>query len=324
MRSSWAPLPVFLAFGSALVLASAGSAGCGSDGTKPSTSSTSSTSSSGGSAGDSGASSSTSSSGNSGTSGGAEPPALATVTVTNESMTSGGAKRTYVLVVPKTYDAARAYPLVMVFHGQPGTAVAMHQFHPFEVASQQEAVLVYPDGTNLEWNLTGPTAVNADMQFVKALVDEVASKVSIDKTRVFGDGYSNGGFMVNQLACRLGLFKAIASHAGGAPYEPPETGPARYPNGYVKCAADVRTPAIVLHGEADGVVTPDSGEFDAMYWAYVNGCAATRSATTPSPCTTYDGCPAGKPVVWCSIPSLGHLIWSNGAAAAWAFFSSLP
>ena len=80
---------------------------------------------------------------------------------------------------------------------------------------------------------------------------------------------------------------------------------------------------MILHGDADTTVTPDSGDFSAVYWAALNGCAETRAATTPTPCLKYDGCPTDKPVLWCLIPNLGHSVWDKGATEGWAWMKAL-
>jgi len=76
-----------------------------------------------------------------------------------------------------------------------------------------------------------------------------------------------------------------------------------------------------LHGDQDFTVTPDSGRFNAEYWAYVNGCNDSEIETTAYPeCRVYRACPAGKAVGYCTIPPLGHWVWDQSAAATWAFF----
>ena len=91
----------------------------------------------------------------------------------------------------------------------------------------------------------------------------------------------------------------------------------------MKCVNnEAPTPAFIVHGKADTTVTPDSGEFDDAYWSYVNGCTTTSTATTPTPCISSDGCPAGEAVVYCEIPGMGHAVWSGTAAGAWAFFKA--
>jgi polyhydroxybutyrate depolymerase len=252
------------------------------------------------------------------------PPAGSSVKTTRETMSFNGATRKYILSVPLDYDASRAYPLVMEFHGNPGTADFMLDAFPFDGASKGDAIVVYPNAAGSDWDLYNPTDQNPDMGYVKAVIDELASKYTIDKQRVLGFGWSGGAFFVNQLACRFpGLFRAIASHAGGAPDEPSVPNVEKHPNGYLKCAGGPIA-TFVVHGDKDNVVVPGSGEFAAMYWAYVNGCGEGRSDTTPSPCRKYDGCPASAPVHLCMIPGLGHPLWSEGQAASWGFFRDLP
>jgi hypothetical protein len=50
--------------------------------------------------------------------------------------------------------------------------------------------------------------------------------------------------------------------------------------------------------------------------------ATPTTATTPSPCVTSTGCPAGYPVILCEIPGMGHQIWSEAPTTIWAFFAA--
>ena len=78
---------------------------------------------------------------------------------------------------------------------------------------------------------------------------------------------------------------------------------------------------LALHGERDSSVSPDSGHFSAEYWAYVNGCKTDEMETAGySECRVYRGCPPTKAVAYCSIPTLGHWVWEEAAAASWTFF----
>ena len=64
------------------------------------------------------------------------------------------------------------------------------------------------------------------------------------------------------------------------------------------------------------------GDFAAYYWAYVDGCAESRTSVDPSPCQSHDACPSGKSVVMCMIPGLGHAMWPSAITSEWAFFKS--
>ncbi|CAN5900410.1 hypothetical protein BH11MYX4_BH11MYX4_44520 [soil metagenome] len=253
------------------------------------------------------------------------PPPPVYVKSTHETTTFGGVTRKYNLSVPVDYDANKVYPLVLSFHGSPGTADLMLTYDPFDGASKKEAIIAYPNALGADWDLGTATATNPDMGFTKALVDELATKWTIDKARVFGVGWSGGGFFVNQLACRMGgLMRAMASHAGGAPYDEVNPGAPRYPNNFLKCTAAVPIASIIFHGTADPAVPYAGGDFSATYWAYVNGCSDNRSPATPAPCVSHDSCPAAAPVTFCGLPGAGHGVSANGFATSWAFFKALP
>jgi polyhydroxybutyrate depolymerase len=247
------------------------------------------------------------------------------VSTRNETFVFAGGTRRYVLAVPVDYADTKTYPLVLEMHGNPGSAEFMLGTYPFDGVSKREAIIVYANAAGTDWDLTTPKDTNGDMNYLVALVDDVASKVSIDKARVLGTGWSGGGFMASQTACRFaGLFKAIAIHAGGAPFVSDDGSPGKDGNDETVCpAGPVAT--IVVHGAADGTVTPDSGDYAAYYWARLNGCNTDAlSDTTPAPCKSYDGCPAATPVRYCRVEGHGHPMWAEGHAASWEFFKSLP
>jgi polyhydroxybutyrate depolymerase len=229
----------------------------------------------------------------------------------------GGSPRRYLLVTPRTMHAGVRLPLVLVFHGDGGTAVSFHAGYPFERGSGDEAVLAYPDGIGSTWDLETRHG-NRDVAFVRALLDTLRARLPIDDARIFATGYSSGGFFSNLLACRLpDTFRAIASNAGGAPYGLE----ARWPNGYPRCDGQKPVAMLALHGRRDLGVTFDSGRFSAEYWAYVNGCRETEvEPTSYDECKAYRGCSPGKPVALCDVPSLGHWVWDRAAEATWTFF----
>jgi polyhydroxybutyrate depolymerase len=242
-------------------------------------------------------------------------------------MTFNGNARSYVVAKPRTYDPKRSYPLVLVFHGNPGDAMGMAQGFPFDAASGQDAVLVYPqagsaDGNAFSWDLYTPTDTNVDMNFIKPLIEEVkSSKATIDASKVYGFGYSGGGFFISQYACRFGgVFRAISINAGGGPDEEQMGFPKR-DNGCFICPGG-KVPTLVTHGGADPEVPTDSGEFTATCYASTNGCSDTRTPTAPAPCELYDGC--DKPVKRCIIPGLGHAPWEHSRDEAWSFFNAAP
>lgn len=245
-----------------------------------------------------------------------KPPSGATRTSTH-TISAAGRKRGYVLVSPAELDSSKRYPLILVFHGDGGDALNFHEVWPFERASGKDAFLAYLDGINATWDLE-TTKDNREVAFAEAVVAELEKDHPIDRTRLFATGYSSGGFLANVLACqRPGMLRAIASNAGGAPYNQRE----KWSNGYPKCPGQKAVAMLALHGERDSGVTLDSGRFSAEYWAYVNGCKTDEMETTGyGECRAYRGCPPGKAVGFCSIPPLGHWVWDQAAEASWTFF----
>jgi polyhydroxybutyrate depolymerase len=243
----------------------------------------------------------------------ATPPKPSKVRATDETVDVYGNMRKYVLAVPKSYDAGRRYPLIVAMHGDGQDGPGFRAFLNFDDLAGDDAIVAYPTGAV---DLYTPYDQNNDQLFIDATIKAVKEKLSIDEGKVWGFGYSKGGFMANQLACRKpGLFKAVAIHAGGAPQD--NTGEGTPPS----CPNAVGLPVLATEGDHDTAI---GGEYGAQYWARFNGCGTQRSAATPAECQKYNGCPGDKPVVYCLAPGVFHFpIWAEAAAVSWAFFTSL-
>jgi len=245
------------------------------------------------------------------------PPPAAPSLARQRTVTAAGKSRIFLEIPPPAIAPDRRYPLVLVFHGDGGTAASFHSAWAFERASGADAFVVYLDGRGATWDLE-TLKDNADLAFVDEVVKTLEASLPIDPTHVFATGYSSGGFFANVLAChRPGLLRAIASNAGGAPYNQATT----WPNGYPKCPGQEPVAMLALHGEQDFGVTLDSGKFSAEYWAYIDGCTTDEMEPTGYPeCRAYRGCKPGKAVAFCAISPLGHWVWDHAAEATWAFF----
>lgn len=238
-----------------------------------------------------------------------------------QSIQAAGKARTYGLFVPEGYDGSRALPLVFVFHGSGGSGDSIRKSYPLEGVANGGGIFVYPDGNGGEWNLDAKADKNPDIALFDALTGELSTRYCVDKRRIFATGYSNGGYFANQLGCRRGnTLRAIASHAGGGPFgdndEYDERGDLVCPESPVA--------ALLAHGAGDSSVGIDEGEKSLAHWRRANGCQEGSRPYDPSPCVAYDGCNASRPVVWCKVPGLGHVVWpENGSKVTWAFFTSL-
>ncbi len=230
---------------------------------------------------------------------------------------SGLLKRSYLLYVPKSYQAGKPMPLLVALHGGYGTGKNMEEVSGFDrVADARGVIVAYPDGVSKAWNAGSCCAkpmelgVN-DIAFMANLVADIKTKVAVDSKRVYGAGFSNGAMMVHRVACEQPeIFTAIASVAGGI--MTPACKPAR------------GTPTLLIQGRDDPRIPWDGGSVEESFRPSVkavvgllaarNGCSTDGTVSLQSgaaTCTTLKGCANGNDVQWCGLSGVGHQ-WPGG------------
>jgi poly(3-hydroxybutyrate) depolymerase len=140
----------------------------------------------------------------------------------NQSMniTVGNKTRSYWLYVPN--GCKTNAPLVIAMHGAGGTSSGQTP-HFNEIADTAKFIIAYPQGEQIYFPVFGGTVTgwdasgeeNADVTFIKAIVDELAQNYQIDRKRVYCCGFSNGGMNTYALANACSdVFAAYASISG--------------------------------------------------------------------------------------------------------------
>lgn len=185
----------------------------------------------------------------------------------------GDLHRQYIVHVPEKYfDTETPAPLLLVLHGAGGTGKGMESLSGFDKLSDQEGFIVaYPDAINTAWNDERGDEASAidDVGYLAHIIDSVAQKVNIDRTRVYAAGYSRGGMMSYLLGCVLpDQIAAVASVASTFPiYQ------------FDQCQNSPPKPVIVIQGTDDPVVPwmgIQSGYFSAAdtlrFWGKHNQC----------------------------------------------------
>ena len=199
---------------------------------------------------------------------------------TTASLAHDGVERNYRIYVP---DGPGPFPVVFVLHGLATTGIAMERYTKFsKLAAEEKFIAVYPDGINKRWNdryyWAGSTN---DVGFIAVLLDYIEANYSVDTSRVYVTGASNGGMLANRLACDMGeRFAAIAAVMADIPY-------------LVQRRSHTATPLpiLIINGTKDPLVP--FGRTQALqqklnivtarqtvdFWVSMNGCTMTPIVT---------------------------------------------
>lgn len=260
-----------------------------------------------------------------------------TDSVTTESLPFGGMERTYLVHLPPGYKKGTPAPLVMAFHG--GTSNAKNTVKGSGLNATSDAhgfIAVYPNGTGalgdriLTWNVLwgyGYALRNDvdDVGFVRAMVEDLKKKYSVDPARVYATGLSNGAMLSYRLGSELSDVIAAIAPVEGA------IGASSSPGSPLMTFSQPDQPVSVMifHGKADRFVPYEGGEgkglTNAVYlpvsyaldsWVAWDGCGPTPSKVTSSDgnvtVDTYSGGKSGTEVALVTIDD-GRHTWPQGS-----------
>ena len=268
---------------------------------------------------------------------GTKPAIAAMGTVTEHTLrTADGLTRTYRLFVP--VGLAGTVPLLVALHGGLGSGLQFEINSGFDgLATSNGFIVAYPDGVTRfadgsggarTWNggkCCGPAVTRNvdDVAFLRAVVKDVATSQSIDRSRVFAVGHSNGGIMALRLACQASdVFAAVGAQSASLELE--------------TCAPRRRVSAMQIHGTADTNVPIAGGKGSgvanfsfspprkaAQTLAKVDGCRARPAqvrdaANRDLVLSRWRPCPPGVAVEFLAVEGAGHAWMGHPAQSPWA------
>src|ERR1044071_565070 len=164
----------------------------------------------------------------------------------NGTLILAGETRKYELYVPRSYDRAKPAPLVISMHGAGGWPVQQMNLSRWNrVADREGFLVVYPSGLGGR----GPRVWRdgRDVRFISELIDTIAPSYTVDRDRIYANGFSNGGGMAFVLSCMLSGRLAAVGMVGAAP---------TLPGGW--CSARRAVPMIAFHGTDDRMALYDA------------------------------------------------------------------
>jgi polyhydroxybutyrate depolymerase len=178
------------------------------------------------------------------------------------TLVSGGIERCYYLYAPPGLDPVQPAPVVLSFHGflsNPDSHALITGWHA--LAREEGFLVVYPQGTQFpqRWN-AGSTWGDSDVddvQFYRELLDHLSTLTAVDRSRVYVNGFSNGGGMTVRIGCEAAELVAAIGSVAGAVVEMEDCDPSR------------PLPAMAFHGTADPIVPYEGGEMKGwlLRWA---------------------------------------------------------
>jgi polyhydroxybutyrate depolymerase len=195
---------------------------------------------------------------------------------------------------------APGLPLLISLHGYGGAG----SDDTLQLAEREKFLYAAPDALpNLdrqnEW-------LAADVEFLKELIERLVTAEHADKSRVYLAGFSLGGFLALDFACRHPEQVAAVASASGTRF----ASPAACVKGSVS--------TLHVHGEKDTTVNPAGGVGRRTGMAYLSARAAAGIAAAAADCKTAltpiaehveraSGCQNGAVIELRMLPGGGHL-----------------
>ena len=136
------------------------------------------------------------------------------------SRSAGEKKRNDKIEVPKNYDPKKKYPFILSLHGYGSSSRGQLRFFPLEkLAEKYDFIYCAPDGIDRSWNATEACCDRQDKvddsKYLRGLIESAMKKYSINASRIYVTGLSNGGFMSYRMAHdHSDLIAAIVPFAG--------------------------------------------------------------------------------------------------------------
>lgn len=247
---------------------------------------------------------------------------LAKSDLAEEHIQVGREDRSYLIARPPGVTAPA--PTIIALHAAGQTSQSFRDYLGLDVSAMSQGVVtVYPQGIGRVWNDGRPAAMRLkalltpgdDVPFLILLVQRLVQEGIADPRRIYLLGISNGGFMVERMACEYaGLFAAFAVTMA--------TAPANYRE---ECAPARPVPIMFVHGTGDSVIgwfgfwtplgatlsAPDS----ALLYANLDRCGQTHTENledrdpndgTSLSLQTWSGCEGGAEVRLYKVEGGGH------------------
>ena len=190
-------------------------------------------------------------------------------------------ERCWLLLVPESIDLSIESPLVVDMHGIGGNMYLQHNLTRFANVSEEYGVyVVYPQGHNNEWNMGDDICCgdDDDFGFILEMIEIIKQKYTVDESRIYSTGWSNGCGMTQRLAAQASEIFAAAACSSMYFMDDPTADYSPIPFMEIHGLVDelVHYPTVSLVGFYYGVYNVEAALVGAIQnfenWADMNGC----------------------------------------------------
>jgi len=208
-----------------------------------------------------------------------------------------------------------------MFHGVGVDGVAFQKWFKMEEHVKNEAIVVYANGVNGQWDLRG----TRDLDYFDDLIEKLGETYCINPSRILGFGFSLGAYFADYLGCtRAESLKAIAMGAGGSQRSQPS------------CKS---LPVFVTSRTSDTVVPVNLGQRARSFWQVSNQCGPATSRSDQNDngdsmgfCETHTSCAGPGALTYCEDSSnpegwpqeWNHTVREFYRDYAYQWFKALP
>ena len=265
------------------------------------------------------------------------PPPGAGAWMPGVVMGAAGARR-FRVYRPPGVGFGEKLPLVVMLHGcgQDANSFAAST-RMNRIAMRERFLVLYPEQDRLangqgcwNWFDTKTGRAYGEAALIMQAVDQVCLLHPVDRARIAIAGLSAGASMAALLVTRHpGRFKAVVMHSGIPPGTAHSTLSALGAMHGHRVTTPLMTtpnameahwpPLLVIHGDADAVVSPKNGQAAAQVWADAAGAKASEARSVQRgqryPMSVTDFKRKGSTVATLvAVSGLAHA-WSGGAAS---------
>ena len=190
-------------------------------------------------------------------------------------------ERCWLILIPENIDFTKKNPLIVDMHGIGGSMYLQYNLTRFANISEEYGVyVVYPQGFNNEWNMADDLCCgdDDDFGFILEMIKTIVQRYTVDESRIYSTGWSNGCGMTQRLVAQASeIFAAAACSSMYFLDEPsPDYSPIPFMEIHGLVDELVHYPSLSLVGFYYGVYDVEAALVGAVQnfenWAELNGC----------------------------------------------------